>query len=129
VTPRDVTTPNPAAPARPTDTEIIERAEEALDDLCSGKRRWTMTVPPEVTDQDVVFSDLIALAKRLLWNDAALAEARAAERRAVIPSANDLTDIIEQAIFETDTGLEAALLATERILDAVATDTPEEPER
>jgi hypothetical protein len=47
----------------------------------------------------------------------------------VIPSANDLTDIIEQAIFETDTGLEAALLATERILDAVATDTPEEPER
>jgi hypothetical protein len=61
--------------------------------------------------------------------DAALAEARAAERRAVIPSANDLTDIIEQAIFETDTGLEAALLATERILDAVATDTPEEPER
>lgn len=61
-----MTTPNSAAPPRPTDTEIIERAEKALDDLCSGKRRWTMTVPPEVTDQDLVFSDLIVLANRLV---------------------------------------------------------------
>jgi hypothetical protein len=67
--------------------------------------------------------DLLALDRNSDGMRAAIlaieAEARAAERRAVIPSANDLTDIIEQAIFETDTGLEAALLATERILDAV----------
>ena len=42
-------------------------------------------------------------------------------------SPDELTDIIEQAIFETDTGLEAALLATERILDSLSTDTREEP--
>jgi hypothetical protein len=155
VTPRDVTTPNPAAPARPTDTEIIERAEEALDDLCSGKRRWTMTVPPEVTDQDLVFSDLIVLAKRLLWNDAALAEARAAERRAV-PSIEALAEALRESV--TFRNIRAGMVDTEEVdcrglalqlhhilsrepehfmgddcteddvahFDAVATDTPEE---
>lgn len=39
------------------------------------------------------------------------------------PSHDELVDIIEQAIFETDTGLTAALLAAERILAA----TPPSP--
>ena len=61
--------PTPAEhPQTPPDEDwaLIERAEETVDGLCSSKRRWTMTVPPEPTDQDLIFSDLIVLAKRLL---------------------------------------------------------------
>ena len=54
-------------------------------------------------------------------------EARAAARKEVLLSEDELIDIIEQAIFETGTGLEAAVLAAERILDSLSTDTREEP--
>ena len=44
--------------------------------------------------------------------------------RAAAPEPGLLVDIIEQAIFETDTGLEAALLASERIRAALARKEP-----
>lgn len=41
------------------DAELVELASKAVDDLCSGKRRWTMTVPPDRRDQDLIFSEII----------------------------------------------------------------------
>jgi hypothetical protein len=45
----------------------IERAEQEVSDLCSGKRRWTMTVPAEPDrDSDFVIGGALADARKAL---------------------------------------------------------------
>ena len=52
----------------------IDRAWQEVSDLCSGKRRWTMTVPAERDrDSDLVIGDALTEARRYL--DAARAAA------------------------------------------------------
>ena len=45
----------------------IERAEQEVFDLCSGKRRWTMTVPAEENrDSDLLIGGALAEARKFL---------------------------------------------------------------
>lgn len=49
------------------DTELAKLAEKAVFDMCqSGGRSFTMTVPPRVTDSDMLLSELIERFKRLI---------------------------------------------------------------
>lgn len=42
-------------------TELWEMAEKQLNDLCkTGAATFTMTVPPKITDTDMVFSEVIS---------------------------------------------------------------------
>jgi len=45
----------------------IDRAEQEVHDLCSGKRRWTMTVPAEPDrDSDLLMIDAFDKARAIL---------------------------------------------------------------
>jgi hypothetical protein len=64
----------PPAFAEPSDEalRLIERAEKAVDDLCSGRLRWEMRVPAEPDhDPDLIISTALRAART------AIAEARA----------------------------------------------------
>jgi hypothetical protein len=51
------------------DLELAEMCQSALSKLCSsGGRSFTMTVPPMLTDTDMIFSELINRFEQLSIN-------------------------------------------------------------
>ena len=42
-----------------SDADLTATAIDAINDLCRGKSRWTMTVPPDRRDHDLIFSELV----------------------------------------------------------------------
>ena len=54
-------------PTRESALSKIARAEQAVDDLCSGKLRWEMRVPAEPDhDPDLIISDALRAARLLI---------------------------------------------------------------
>ena len=48
------------------DAELIERCEKVIHDVCeTGGKKWTMCVPPQVNDSDMLLCELIRRFKLL----------------------------------------------------------------
>lgn len=46
--------------------QLVEEAHNHIGRLCSGQDRWKMTVPPESTDSDLLFTRLADTVEFLL---------------------------------------------------------------
>ena len=47
--------------------QLIEKASNHIDDLCQGKKRWTMSVPvDELNDSDCILQNALTEAKKLI---------------------------------------------------------------
>jgi len=58
---------HPAAGSVSKTLQLIEKASNHIDDLCQGKKRWTMSVPvDEKNDSDCILQNALTEAKKLI---------------------------------------------------------------
>lgn len=48
-----------ARQAEMPDKELSEKCRKLVSDVCKDPRKWTMTVPPQVDDSDMILCELI----------------------------------------------------------------------
>ena len=83
---------------------VITDAENALSEVCQGKRRFEMCVPVQETDTDIVIGNALYIARALAAELAALRE-----RERWIPVAERLPDVGAKVIVTDDIGENVAI--------------------